>query len=96
MSNGREQRILLALQSLQPLQMHLQNDSHKHIGHAGASDGRGHFSLFIVSSRFQGLTAVQRHKAIYGALAELLQTDIHALAIEARTPDEAAGRAHKR
>ena len=89
MNDDRAQRIRLALESLQPLQIRLQDDSHKHAGHAGARDGRGHFSLFIVSRRFEGLSPVKRHQAVYAVLSDLLESDIHALAIQARTPDEA-------
>lgn len=92
MSHDRLSRIRQALQVLQPLALSLQDDSHKHAGHAGARDGRGHFSLAIVSRHFIGLSPVMRHKTVYAALGNLLNTDIHALAIRARTPDEAEGR----
>jgi BolA protein len=78
-----------ALDVLEPLEVSLQDDSHKHAGHQGARDGRGHFSLFIVSRHFVGLSPVMRHKTVYAALGDLLKTDIHALAIQAKTPDEA-------
>jgi BolA protein len=73
-----------------PLMLDVADESHRHIGHAGARDGRGHFRVRLVSSRFEDLSPVARHRAVYAALGELMQTDIHALAIEARTPDEAA------
>ena len=90
MSVDRLHRIRAALDVLQPTLVKLQDDSHKHAGHAGARDGRGHFSLFIVSPRFEGLSRVRRHQAVYAALSDMLESDIHALAIQARTPDEAA------
>ena len=62
------------------------DESHHHVGHAGARDGRGHFRLHIVSQEFAGLTPLQCHRLVYAALGELMQTDIHALAIEARAP----------
>jgi BolA family transcriptional regulator, general stress-responsive regulator len=65
------------------------DDSHKHIGHAGARGGQGHFTVDIVSDAFAGMGPVARHRAVYAALGAMLQTDIHALAIRARTPDEA-------
>ena len=65
------------------------DDSHKHIGHAGARDGHGHFSVDIVSPAFAGLLPLARHRAVYAALGEMMVTDIHALSIRARTPDEA-------
>jgi BolA protein len=66
------------------------DDSHKHAGHAGARDGRGHFRLRIVSGAFAGLRPLQRHQLVYRALDELMRTDIHALSITALTPDEMA------
>lgn len=64
------------------------DDSHKHVGHAGARDGRGHFSIRVVSDRFQGLAPLARHRAVYAALGAMMEHDIHALSIQARTPDE--------
>jgi BolA protein len=71
-----------------PTALDIEDQGHLHIGHAGARDGRGHFRVRIVSPAFAGQSPVVRHRAVYGALAEMLKTDIHALAVEARTPDE--------
>lgn len=76
-------------QALQPASLDISDDSHLHAGHPGAQDGRGHFSVRIVSSSFQGAGPVQRHRMVYAALDELMQSDIHALAIEALAPEEA-------
>lgn len=84
----RQQSIELALATLSPSTVNIQDESHKHAGHAGAQDGRGHFKLFIVSEHFNGLTMLKRHQLVYQALAELLKTDIHALSIQAKTPSE--------
>lgn len=65
------------------------DNSHLHAGHAGARDGRGHFQVRIVSSEFAGLRTLQRHQLVYRSLAQLMQTDIHALSIAALTPQEA-------
>lgn len=62
------------------------DDSHKHVGHAGARDGRGHFSVEIVSDAFAGMTMLARHRAIYVALGPMMTTDIHALSIKAGVP----------
>jgi BolA family transcriptional regulator, general stress-responsive regulator len=72
-----------------PRSLDVIDDSHKHVGHAGARGGQGHFSVDIVSDAFAGMGPVARHRAVYAALGTMLQTDIHALAIRARTPDEA-------
>ncbi len=73
---------------LGPLELEVQDDSHRHVGHAGARDGRGHFSVRVVSAAFAGLAPLARHRAVYAALGDLMQTDIHALAIDARAPGE--------
>ncbi|HKX56852.1 MAG TPA: BolA family protein [Xanthomonadales bacterium] len=73
-------------QALQPEILEIADESHHHVGHAGARDGRGHFRLHVVSAAFSGLSPLQRHRLVYAALGELMQTDIHALAIEAELP----------
>ena len=85
----RPQRIRAALISaLAPTQLDLIDQSHKHRGHAGARDGRGHFALRIVSAAFAGQPALARHRLVYAALGALMQSDIHALSIEGLTPAE--------
>ena len=86
----RVQRIRARLQSeLQPRSVEIIDDSHLHAGHAGARDGRGHFRVRLVAERFAGLTTLQRHQLVYRCLGELMQTDIHALSINALTPQQA-------
>ena len=70
-----------------PVSLLIRDDSAKHAGHAGAREG-GHFSVLVVSEQFAGRTRMQRHQLVYAALAELMRTDIHALSIQARTPQE--------
>jgi BolA protein len=74
--------------ALAPDALDIEDESHRHAGHAGARDGRGHFRVRIVSAAFEGRNAIARHRAVYAALGDLMQTDIHALAIDARTPEE--------
>jgi BolA protein len=74
--------------ALAPTALEVDDESHRHVGHAGARDGRGHFRVRIVSAAFEGKSAIARHRAVYAALGDLMQTDIHALAIDARTPEE--------
>ena len=83
------ERIREALAALQPVRLDIRDDSAKHAGHAGARDGRGHFSVVIVSAAFEGLPLIQRHKRVYAAMGTLMDTDVHALAIIAKTPVEA-------
>lgn len=86
----REQRVAAiraALeQALSPEVLDIRDDSHRHAGHAGARDGRGHFHVAIVSAAFAGQSSLQRHRAVYAALGGLMATDIHALSIDARAP----------
>jgi BolA protein len=59
------------------------DESHLHIGHAGAASGGGHFHVTIVAENFEGLPTLARHRLIYDALGDAMQTDIHALSIKA-------------
>lgn len=74
--------------ALEPQELEIRDDGHRHVGHEGARDGRGHFQLRIVSSAFRGKAPLARHRAIYAALGDLMQTDIHALAIDASAAEE--------
>jgi BolA family transcriptional regulator, general stress-responsive regulator len=73
---------------LEPLVLELVDDSAAHAGHAGARSG-AHFNLRIVSARFAGLPRIARHRLVYDALRPWMAEGVHALAIDARTPDEA-------
>ena len=73
---------------LQPLSLEVRNDSHHHIGHAGAREG-GHFTVRLVAACFEGRNRVARHRLVYDALGPLAARGIHALAIEALAPGEA-------
>ena len=85
----RAARIEEALRgALQPSQLEVTDDSHLHAGHAGAASGGGHYSVKIVSERFQGLRLVMRHRLVYDAVAEMMRAEIHALAITALAPSE--------
>ena len=73
--------------ALQPESLEVIDDSHLHAGHAGAREGR-HFTVRLTSERFNGLSRVARHRLIYDALQLLIPRGIHALAIEARSPQD--------
>lgn len=73
-----------------PQHLVIEDESHLHAGHAGAAGGRGHFRVEIVSAAFAGQPPLARHRMVYAALGGLMQTGIHALSIQARTPDEAS------
>jgi BolA family transcriptional regulator, general stress-responsive regulator len=71
-----------------PAELAVVDDSAAHAGHAGAREG-AHFNVRIVSARFAGLPRISRHRLVYDALRPWMAEGIHALAIDARTPDEA-------
>jgi BolA protein len=85
----RVDRIRSALQAaLNPSLLEVGDDSHLHAGHAGAASGGGHYSVKIVSERFHGLRLVMRHRLVYDAVHDMMQAEIHALAITALAPSE--------
>jgi len=87
MSATRLQKIDSRLRAVfAPTELTVEDDSHLHAGHAGARDGKGHFRVFIVANAFSGKSTIQCHRLVYNALAELMQSDIHALSIDARLP----------
>jgi BolA family transcriptional regulator, general stress-responsive regulator len=89
MSVSAEQIEATLRAALAPEALDVTDDSHLHAGHAGAREGR-HFSVRVISVRFDRLTRIQRHRLVYDALQTLIPQGIHALAIEARTPQELA------
>jgi BolA protein len=85
----RAERIRSLLENaLAPARLEVRDDSHLHVGHA--NEGRGHFSVLVVSPVFAGMNAVQRHRHVYSVLGEMMPSEIHALSIKALTPDENA------
>lgn len=73
---------------LDPLELEIIDDSARHAGHAGASTGLGHFKVKITSMAFIGKSPLQRHRMVYQSLGGMMQTDIHALNIEAEIPQQ--------
>lgn len=83
----REQRLRqILIARFSPRELCIEDESHRHAGHAGAADGRSHFRIRIVAEAFRGLAPVGRHRLVYAALDDMLKQDIHALAIEALPP----------
>ncbi|HMA30197.1 MAG TPA: BolA family protein [Casimicrobiaceae bacterium] len=76
------------LASLDPTELDIRDDSAQHVGHAGAASGAGHFSVTIVSKRFQGLSRIARHRAVLDCVGDLIPHPVHALAIRAYAPGE--------
>ena len=85
----RVEKIRSAIEmALQPIQLEIVDQSHRHAGHAGAKDGRGHFDVLIVSDAFKGKLPLARHRMVFAAVGNLMETDIHALSIKALSTDE--------
>ena len=81
------EKLELALASLNPSDLTIQDDSALHAGHAGNTGG-GHYTVIIVSDAFDGLPLIKRHRLVYDAVGSLMTTDIHALSIDAKTSAE--------
>jgi BolA family transcriptional regulator, general stress-responsive regulator len=76
------------LAALRPESVEILDDSGKHVGHAGARDGGGHYQLLVVSAQFHGLSLPARHRMVYDALGSMMNKEIHALSIKAYAPDD--------
>lgn len=89
MNAERIDRIKHALTvALSPTELEVTDDSHLHAGHVGARDGKGHYTVHITAEQFSGMRPLARHQLVYKALADMMQTEIHALAIVAVAPNE--------
>jgi len=74
--------------ALGPFDLEIGDDSALHAGHPGAASGGGHYRVRIVSPRFEGLRLVMRHRLVYDSVHDMMNTEIHALAITALAPSE--------
>lgn len=89
-STPQRMRTLLE-RAFAPVLLEIEDESAAHAGHPGARSGGGHYRVHLVSDRFSGLPRVARHRLVYDALRDLMQRDIHALALSLVTPAEAGG-----
>ncbi|MEI7456751.1 MAG: BolA family protein [Nitrosomonadales bacterium] len=85
---SRIEKMKVRLAALDPTVVNIVDESHKHAGHAGAQGGGGHYLLQIVTHKFTSKGTLARHRMIYSALGEMMKDDIHALNIQANTPNE--------
>jgi BolA family transcriptional regulator, general stress-responsive regulator len=88
MPEGTIERLRERLRVLEPTTLEIEDDSARHAGHPGAAAGGGHYTLVLVSPRFIGASRVTRHRLVYDAVADLMQREIHALAMTLLAPDE--------
>lgn len=87
-STRRIAQIQQRLAVLNPISCQIEDESAMHKGHAGAASGAGHYRLKVVSEKFSGVKLIERHRLVYDAVGDLMQTEIHALAITALAPLE--------
>lgn len=89
MSDDRITRLRTRLtDALNPIEIEIIDESARHTGHAGAASGGGHYILHIMSEAFAGKSLIQRHRLVYDAVGDMMHSEIHALSIQARSPDE--------
>ena len=89
-TSDRKELIRQRLQSgLSPLTLKITDDSHLHVGHAGAQGGAGHYSVQVISDKFIGLNRIKRHQLVYSLVNDMMPDEIHALSIETFTQEEA-------
>lgn len=88
MSTSTTELIKQKLSVLDPEKIEIVDESARHAGHEGAKSGGGHYLLTIVSRKFSGMSALERHRLVYDALQEMMHKNIHALSVKAYTPEE--------
>ncbi|KAL6591815.1 hypothetical protein ACP70R_049678 [Stipagrostis hirtigluma subsp. patula] len=91
LGGGRMERIRESLErGLSPVDLEIEDISHLHKGHAGVagSNGETHFNVRVVSKEFEGKSLLKRHRAVYDLLQDELNSGLHALSIDAKTPSE--------
>ena len=89
MSKGRAATIEeLLIAAFAPTELLVKDQSHLHVGHAGAQEGKGHFEVKIVSDKFAGQSRIARHRMVYDALGSFIDSYIHALHINAVSPSD--------
>jgi len=91
MSEEMVAQIRSRMAALEPVLIEVTDDSASHRGHPGAASGGGHYQLRLVSERFTGQSRLARHRLVYDLLPDLMQRDIHALAMNLQAPNEVQG-----
>ena len=87
MSENRISQICARLEdTFAPEHLEVFDDSHLHDGHVGAKEGKGHFRVHIIAKQFENTRPLDRHRLVFQALGEMMETDIHALSVSALPP----------
>ena len=85
-NQARIAEITRRLQTLDPTEIKIIDESHLHAGHDGARSGAGHFALQITATVFSDKSLIERHRMVYAAVGDMMHSEIHALSIDAKTP----------
>ena len=87
MGTVRDRIVARLTETFRPESLEVIDESHLHAGHMGARpEGETHFRVNIVSSSFEGLTRVQRHRLVNETLSDELAGPVHALALRTEVP----------
>lgn len=76
-----EQIKIKLIQTLSPSYLEVNDDSALHVGHPGAKEGGGHYTIVIAASALQEVSRVEAHRKIYAILKDFIPEKIHALKI---------------
>ncbi len=74
--------------NLAAVHIEVEDDTWKHVGHAGAATDGGHFTVLVVSPKFEGLNSLDRRRLVFNVLQSEMQGEIHALTVRAVPPSE--------
>ena len=86
--NQREIEAILN-QTFRPITLVVEDDSSRHRHHQGTHHTENtHFNVTVISDHFEGMSLIQRHRAINDALKVAFDGTLHALKINAKTPAE--------
>ncbi len=86
----RAERIRASLgESFAPVALEVIDETHMHSVPPGSES---HFKVVVVSERFAGQSRVARHRAVNEALAGEIEAGLHALSVQAYSPEEWAAR----
>lgn len=91
MKMGFSQSIEKKLEAeLNPTSLEIVNESHLHAGHQESFDGSGetHLRIKIITEAFEGMSRINRHRAINALIGDEIAAGLHAIAIEAKAPSE--------
>lgn len=87
--NIKDRMIAKLEAGLAPTSLEIEDESHRHAGHAGAREGgETHYRIKVASARFSGKGRIERHRMVYALLADEIAQGVHALALQTQAPGE--------